>query len=202
MFGVSKEKRFWKWFQKNEERLFNFEVEQEPIFDDLQQQMTAVDENLTFLFGPVRDDGTREFIISAGGRAASFPAVEALHAAAPPVPRWTWGKYRPRLDLGDHMTLSGRTYLASGITYKMYEDDGKVGLEIFMVGLTEEDRKFHQEIGFLFLDHVLGEYDVETRVGFIEFVAANDERAKDASPLSDLPTQFDWYFEQRQKGLH
>ena len=202
MFGISKEKRFWKWFQKNENRLFDVVSAGETVCDDLQRRMTAVDPNLTFLFGPVGDDGRREFIISADGRAASFPAVEALHAVAPSLPRWTWVKYRPRLALGGHMTLGERKYPDSGITYKMYEDDGKVGLEIFMVGLTEEDRKFHQEIGFLFLDHVLGEHDVETRVGFIEFIAASDERAKDASPLSDLPAQFDWYFEQRQKGLH
>jgi hypothetical protein len=164
--------------------------------------MTAVEQNLTFLFGPVDPNGKREFIISADGIAASFPAVEALHAAAPMLPRWTWLKYRPRLDLSDHMTLGGRKYLANGITYKMYEDDGKVGLEVFMEGLTEEDRKFHQDIGFLFLDHLLGEYDVETRVGFIEFIASTDERAEGAAPLSDLAAQFDWYFEHRKKGLH
>ena len=202
MFGASREKRFWKWFQKNEDRLFHFENDQEAIFDDLQQKMTEVEPNLTFLFGPIRDNGKREFIISADGIAISFPAVEALHAEAPPLSRWIWVKYRPRLELGDHMTLGERTYLASGITYKMYEDDGKVGLEVFMEGLTEEDRKFHQDIGFLFLDHILGEYDVETRVGFIEFVAATDERAEGASSLSDLPAQFDLYFEQRKKELH
>lgn len=98
MFGISKEKRFWKWFQKNEDQLFNFERNQEPIFDDLQKRMTAVAQNLTFLFGPIRDDGKREFIISADGRAESFPAVEALHDAAPLLPRWIWIKYRPRLE--------------------------------------------------------------------------------------------------------
>lgn len=202
MFGASREKRFWKWFQKNEDRLFHFEGDQEAIFDDLQQQMTAIEPNLTFLFGPIRDNGKREFIISADGIPISFPAVEALYAEAPLLSRWTWIKYRPRLELGNHMTLGERTYLASGITYKMYEDDGKVGLEVFMESLTEEDRKFHQDIGFLFLDHILGEYDVETRVGFIEFVAATDERAEGASSLSDLLAQFDLYFEQRKKELH
>ena len=71
-----------------------------------------------------------------------------------------------------------------------------------MEGMRDEDRKFHQDIGFLFLDHILGEHDVETRVGFIEFVPASDDRADDASPLADLPAQFDWYFEQRQKEPH
>jgi hypothetical protein len=68
--------------------------------------------------------------------------------------------------------------------------------------LTEEDRRFHQDIGILYLDHALGEYDVETRVGFIEFISAADERAEGAHPFTDLQEHFDNYFEQRQKGLH
>ncbi|WP_193369298.1 hypothetical protein [Pelagibius marinus] len=202
MFGGSKEKRFWNWFQKNEDRLFDVVTAGETICNDLQRRMAKVDPYLTFLFGPVRDDGKREFIISADGIKRSFPAVEALHDAAPELPRWVWIKYRPRLGMSDHMVLEGREYSSNDVTYKMYEDDGKVGLEIFMKGLTEEDRKFHQEIGMLFLDHALGEYDVETRVGFIEFISAADERADDASPLADLAENFDRYFEQRNKGLH
>lgn len=202
MFGTSKEKRFWKWFQMNEEMLYSFEIDREGVFDLLANEMRRVDPNLTFLFGPQRENGTREFIISADGISASFTAVEALYAAAPTLSRWSWVKFRPRLDPGGHMTLGERKYPADSITYKMYKDEGRVGLVVFMKGLTEDDREFHQHIGFLFLDHLLGEYDVGTRVGFIEFVSAADERAAGASPLADLPGQFDWYFEQRKKELH
>ena len=202
MFGSSKEKRFWKWFQKNEAMLYSVEENLNENFAQLSRQIKKVDEHLTFLFGPPQEDGRREFIISANGVAASFPAVEALFAEAPDLPRWVWIKFRPRKDYLEHMTLRGRRHEANQITYRMYEDNGRVGLLLFMEGLTEEDRDFYQHIGFLFLDHILGEYDVETRVGFIEFVPATDDRADGASPLDDLPAQFDWYFEQRKKELH
>ena len=81
----TKEHAFWKWFEKNQEDLFHFEKDREAIFDRLATALNKVHGNLTFEFSPVREDGTREFVISAGGIKAAFPNLEALHAAAP---RW------------------------------------------------------------------------------------------------------------------
>lgn len=201
MFESSKEKRFWTWFQKNEEMLYSFEMNPEQAFTQLSAQLGKVDENLAFLFGPPNEDGTREFILSANGIAASFPAVEALHGAAPDLPRWTFGKFRPRLEPPEHISLEGRTLMSDDISYRMYEDGEKVGFLIFMEGLSEQEISLFQHIGFLFLDHILGEYDVGTRVGFIEFLPATDDRAAGASPLTDLADQFDGYFDQR-KSIH
>jgi hypothetical protein len=201
MFGSSKENLFWQWFQKNEAMLYSFEENPEEAFAQLSLQLAKVDENLAFLFGPPREDGTREFIVSANGIAASFPAVEALYAAAPALPRWTFGKFRPRLEPPEHITLEARTLMSDDISYRMYEDGEKVGILIFIEGLAEQERYLFQHIGFLFLDHILGEYDVGTRVGFIEFLPALDDRAAGASPLTDLAVQFDGYLEQRKKGL-
>lgn len=201
MFGSSKEKRFWTWFEENEELLYSFEKNAEQVFAQLSTQLGKVDENLTFLFSPPSDDGTREFILSANGIAASFPAVEALHAAAPNLPGWSFGKYRPRLEPPEHITLAERALMPGDISYRMYEDGEKVGFLIFMEGLTEQDLSLFQHIGFLFLDHILGEHDVGTKVGFIEFLPATDDRVAGASPLTDLAGQFDEYFQQR-KSVH
>jgi len=202
MFGSSKEERFWKWFRKNEAMLYSLEENPEQVFTQLSAQLAKVDENLAFLFGSPRDDGTREFILSANGIVTSFAAVEALHAAAPTLSRWTFGKFRPRMKPPEHITLESRTVAADDISYRLYEDGDKVGLLIFIEALTERELEFFQHIGFLFLDHTLGEYDVGTRVSFIEFLPATDDRAGEAAPLSDLTGQFDWHFEQRRKGFH
>ena len=91
----NREKAFWDWFQANDERLYNFERDQEPTFDLLQTELQKVDKNLTFEFGPV-ENGRREFIISAGGIREAFPKVESLYATAPVLSRWEVVKYRPR----------------------------------------------------------------------------------------------------------
>src|SRR2546430_2554116 len=88
--GENKEALFWRWFQKNDDRLFAFEKDRDKIFGELTTAINKVQRNLTFEFGPVRQDGRREFVISAGGIKTAFPAVDALHAAAPKLKRWTF----------------------------------------------------------------------------------------------------------------
>ena len=49
------------------------------------------------------------------------------------------------------------------------QSDGRIGLTLFVRGLTEEN---HQTLGgaaFILLDSALGEYVVETAIGFIEW---------------------------------
>src|SRR5437867_10649120 len=85
----TKEQAFWKWFEKNQDDLFHFERDREAIFDRLANALKEVHDDLTFEFSPIGKDGIREFVISAGGAKAAFPSVEALHTAAPRLPKWT-----------------------------------------------------------------------------------------------------------------
>src|SRR6187399_703219 len=95
MFWKSKEEKFWKWFQANEARLFDFERDQDRVFAELGPAMKKVHSNLTFEFGP-KKDGQREFVISADGIKDAFPAVIALADKAPELPRWNIIKFRQR----------------------------------------------------------------------------------------------------------
>ncbi|WP_406660698.1 hypothetical protein V7O66_12775 [Methanolobus sp. ZRKC3] len=79
----SKEQKFWSWFLKNEERLLNFEQDQDVIFREMHSQLQQVDQDLVFEFGSTLDNGGREFVLSAGGIESTFLVVEALHSAAP-----------------------------------------------------------------------------------------------------------------------
>jgi hypothetical protein len=54
----SSEQAFWKWFQGNEAMLFDFEKDQERVFDRLASEIHKVDPALTFEFGP-KQDGRR-----------------------------------------------------------------------------------------------------------------------------------------------
>lgn len=202
MFGSSKEKRFWSWFQKSEDRLFHFERDQEAIFDELSRQMAAVDPNLTFEFSPVLEDGRREFVISAGGIKDSFPAVEALAAKAPALPRWTWVKFRPRRGFAVAMRLDDQEISTDQVRYVMFKDGDLIGLLLFIEGFNDTQKTAFHQIGYLFLDHFLGEFDVETRVGFIEISSNDNEYFSQSRPLADLPEQFDAYFSEQRKSYH
>jgi hypothetical protein len=66
LFRLSSEKKFWKWFVEHSEELFNFEADQERIFDELSTQLKNIHESLTFEFSSVQNN-KREFVISADG---------------------------------------------------------------------------------------------------------------------------------------
>jgi aminoglycoside phosphotransferase len=56
IFPWSHEKKFWKWFVEHSDELFNFEADQQRIFDELAAQLKKVHESLTFEFGPIEDN--------------------------------------------------------------------------------------------------------------------------------------------------
>ena len=190
----TKEQAFWKWFEANQHDLFHFERHREAIFDRLSDAMHKVHSDLTFEFSPVRQDGTREFVISAGGIKAAFPSVEALHAAAPKLPKWTILKYRQRRSPINDVEFAGRNVKSTDVHYAIFKDENpkKVGIMIFLDGYTEKERRASWgQIGYLFLDEALGEHDVETHVGAIVFFNRESEHFEHARPISQLPAHFD-----------
>src|SRR5258708_38332693 len=99
---------FWQWFERNETRMFNFESDRATVFRALAAELSRVNPDLTFEFGAVRPDGTRQFVISAGGIKSAFSAVESLYSKAPKLRRWVWVKFRPRRKPISDVELAGR----------------------------------------------------------------------------------------------
>jgi hypothetical protein len=190
------ETAFWKWFASNEARLFTFERDQEAIFDEIGAEMHRVNSDLTFEFGPVQN-GKREFVISAGGIKSAFPAVEALYSSAPELRRWVWVKYRPRRFSINDLELNGKRIKADEVTYLLARDGDKVGIVLFFEGYSDEEKSTYGQMGYLFLDEALGEFAVESQVGFIEFQASHSKYFSQSRPLKELPAQFDEYWGRR-----
>ena len=185
------ESDFWQWFQKNQSSLFDFERDQERTFDKLAVEMHKVHPSLTFEFGP-KTGNRREFVISADGMRDAFPKVEALFAAAPSLPKWQFVKFRPRREPFD-LQYNGVSVKANSVSVLLQPDGQKVGLTLVIPGYTKAAHKTYAGIAFLFLDQVLGEHDVETRVGFINVQEPSAATAS-ARPLSQLPGAFDSFF--------
>ena len=182
------EEDFWKWFEKNDEALFDFEKDQKAVFDRLTTAMHRVHPSLTFEFSP-KHDNQREFVISADGIKDAFPKVISLHAAAPKLPHWTFIRFRPRREPMD-VEYSGVSARAKDIQFSIGADGNKAGITLFIPGHTAQNHKAMTGITFLMLDQALGEFDVETKVGFIE-VASPDVAPSTKKPLKELPKAFD-----------
>ncbi|UCE65169.1 MAG: hypothetical protein JSU85_09840 [Candidatus Zixiibacteriota bacterium] len=189
----SPEEKFWTWFEKNQNSLFNFEQERDRNFRLLAKEMKKINSNLTFEFGPIFNNGKREFVISAGGISEAFPKVESLFAAAPELDKWIFIKYRPRRDLMP-IEFGNEKIRPEDIKCQVFEDNDKIGILLFFEDYCDEKLELFGHIGFLMLDQALGEYDVATKVGFVEFAATDSEFYKYAHPITELRNCFDNYF--------
>jgi hypothetical protein len=181
---------FWRWFQANEARVFDFEKDREHTFDELSKEIHKVHPDLTFELGPNKD-GKREFVISADGIKEAFPAVIALADAAPALPRWKIIKFRPRRDFQSPVTLNGLTISPGQVKFTIEPDGEKVGITLFIEGYSPAERVRYAGVIYLMLDQALGEYDVETKVGAIEFKDRSAPSKLLKQPFSLLPQSFD-----------
>jgi hypothetical protein len=179
------EARFWRWFQEHETRLFAFERDQKATFARLGKALDKVHGDLTFEFGPVHD-GVREFVISAAGIKAAFPAVIALAAAAPPLPRWRITPFRPRRTVISDLKFGDKLLRSAQIAFVAEPDGDKVGLRIFIQGFAPTAEHHYEQMGYLMLDEAIGEYDMETKVGFVEFWPLREPRIPALRPLEEL----------------
>lgn len=186
--NASPETEFWKWFQSNEAMLFDFEQDRERIFDDLLAEMHKVHPQLTFEFGP-KNDGRREFVISADGINEAFPNVESLYAAAPKLTKWILVKFRPRREPFD-IEYGGVSVRADTVLLRLEPDGDQAAIAVYIPGYSKAEYNTYATIAFLMLDQALGEYDVEMRVGTIEVQDFPANRTGLLS-LAELPAAFD-----------
>ncbi len=191
--GTTAEQRFWRWFLSYEAKLHDFEEDRNPRFDRLSKELKKVDRELCFEFGPPQTrDGRemREFVISAGGIKPSFPAVVKLAGAAPPLTRFHVTAFRPRRPPQNTVECGGLTVDPADVQVSLLSNGEKAGLHLFLPGDPEREKGL-KVIGYLLLDEALGEFDVETSVGFIGMYPLKKPVEFERMPLAELPAKFD-----------
>lgn len=182
---------FWKWFEKNEALLHDFERQQQAAFAALRAALEQVEPELAFEFGPRDAGGRRELVLSAGGIKAKFPAVQALVAAAPQLPRWRFTAFRPRRDPLTEIRLGNVAVKPEDVDCCLHVDQRELGLRLFFRGWAPELERAFGQVGFLLLDAAIGEYDVSMKIGPIEFMAFEAHPQAERFPLTELARRFD-----------
>lgn len=189
---MTAQEEFWKWFIKHEAELFEFdpslETERERIFSLLAGELQRIDSDLAFEFGP--NEPKREFIISAGGIKRAFPIVASLVNSAPPLHRWQVIAFRPRRTFANAVEFQGKRVDPKDVQFSLLDNGSMAGLYLFIPNFQEDDIDLKQ-IGYLLLDEMLGEYDVETRLGLIKMFNLETSTNGKRYPLFDLPKRFD-----------
>lgn len=186
---------FWEWFVKNSnEYYYNLENKRDYLFDKLGKQLSKINEDLTFEFGSQVENGKREFIISADGIRSSFPDVIKLVENAPTLDKWEIIAFRPRLDIDTIIRFDNGIELGVDDIFFDYEimEDEKIGVTLYIKGLSESNL---EAAVYVLLDTVLGEYDVETKLGYIIRKDLNENISNNSRPLKELPTIVDRQFQ-------
>lgn len=187
--ATSREQAFWEWFLAHEDLLWNVEDDLERRVQRIFAALHRVDRALTFDLSEPRD-GRREFVVSAGGNPAAFSAVVRLVQAAPRMARWTVTAFRPRRPAEGEIPLEcGRVVRMQDVRFVAEESDGTLHLALFIPGFTRRHRDEFGEVGMVMLDILLGEFDVESRVGCI-LVGPPLPHIR-GRPLADLPALVD-----------
>jgi hypothetical protein len=181
----NRDERFWQWFQSNSARLFDFEADREAVFADLSAALRAVDKGLVFEFGP--PERPREFVVSADGILDRFPIVTSLVDAAPQMPDWNIIAFRQPGKSALEITFGDQHLGPDDLWFRASQSEVRTDLELCIRGLTEANHEVLAGAAFILLDNALGEFDVATRVGAIEWRCLPDDPAGDGLlPLSDL----------------
>jgi len=202
-----REQKFWEWFTANEARYRTLQAgapEQDALFNELTRRLYRVQKGLQFAFDtPNGEDPSaapREFVLSADGNRALFPAVQRLAAAAPPpeaLPGWKVVAFRPRMRSLDGVALQfGEMRVGADDLWLHLRPRGDtIDIDLYLRGLTEGTDRQIQMACLLLLDYALGEYDVETKVGALDIhPLPDDPSAAGLTPYPRLPEEFDARF--------
>lgn len=182
------EEEFWNWFIKNQDIYYD-EIEnlsiRENIFDNLSAKLRKINPDLVFEFSPKHENGIREFTISADGIKEMFPTVEKLVEKAPKLKNWKFNAFRQRI-LGDDFEIQyGDLNIAySDIYFRSENDNGKLGVELHIKNYNGKGQT--QNAIYILLDGLIGEYDVTTKIGWIEWVKLDESNLEKLKPIIEL----------------
>lgn len=184
--------RFWAWVLANrsgivaEVQTFGTDGARSNLaIIELGDRLKRIDPGLAHEVG-MADPGTLEIVISAEGCRELFPSVLEVVKRAPDESGLKITAFRQR-NPGMSLEVLGQTMTAGDVSYVSRGEGEKIGLDVFFdVDLDESARVM---IGFLMLDMALGEYDVGTALGSIEFHEGRPPA--EAKRLSELAQEVD-----------
>ncbi len=178
---------FWKWFQENEEKLFFYENFEQELLPSALDELQRINKDLVFEIGP-EIEGVREFVISANGMKNAFSDVIELVRHAPDFDRWEIIPFRQRKDVFDlEVELEDIILTPNDISFSYEKEKGRVNLTLFVENMDEENEKMYHMV-FLLLDNIVGEYDVEMKIGTIDIYSDEEIAEEDeVYPLTKLP---------------
>lgn len=176
---------FWNWFTENAAAL-RTEDDLQHVMERVSAEVERVNPGVFAEIGRAGDN--RELVLTADGNKDLFPIVQELYARRPRVAGWNVVAFRQRGDLSLSIEFGGRSVALRSLKFVAVTDGSKLDVEVFIPGFTTMEEM--GQMGFVILDHVVGEYDMETKVRAVE-LSAIDKAPPAARPIAELPALLD-----------
>jgi hypothetical protein len=187
---------FWSWFAAHETDYRNLTSDKAAAIRELGRRLSRVHPGLTFEIGPAdttSGSAVHEFAVSADGIHDRFPAVLSLVNDAPQIDGWRIVAFRQRKpDSFWNVVINGTPLDLNDVWVQVTPAGPKVDILLYVRGLTQQNARPLMEATMLLLDSALGEYDIETHIGSIDWAPLpTDPVAMQLRPFRELPTVFD-----------
>ncbi|HSI73369.1 MAG TPA: hypothetical protein VK934_09330 [Fimbriimonas sp.] len=173
----------WQWFSANRHR---FEIEEPELeaYRELTLMLKSIDKGLSY---EIAKGTLWELAVSADGSPELIPMVERVVSCAPKLDRWHIVAFRQ--PSAEPLTIAVyETELTAENVYFGIErtEKGVVDVVLYLPGIADESFRHLAHCAMLLMESLIGELDVMTRIGEIEYESA-DNLPEGALPLTELP---------------
>ncbi len=202
---MEKTEKFWQWFQDHNEQLIALgdmeEKEQTALLEELQQQLTAYCNGLSYEMSAPSPQG-RTVTFSAEGDTDLFRYVVELVDAAPDLDWWEFVAFKQPMGTGlrvrfDHYLFDTRKMYFEQLECE--EEPEMLGLRIAVEGNKPDDEDFQVGV-YVTIEALIGEFDCATLVGYLETADVPDEPFKQGfQSCDDLPKFVEWFKRKRDE---
>lgn len=205
---------FWNWFVANSERLTMLndldEAVRQQLLDEMQHQLDAYCEGLTFEIGEQTAQG-RTLTISADGDFDLFRYVVDLTDNAPDVDWWEVVPFHQPKGKNLKVLFDRYTFETSKMAFMQLENEEEpeiIGLRIALPdlpgGISPRRDQLEDDdllVGvYVTIEALIGEFDCTTIIGYLELCPMPKEPFKFGfRPLDDLPEFIEWFKHTREK---
>ncbi|MBR4176449.1 MAG: hypothetical protein IKQ53_03500 [Bacteroidales bacterium] len=196
---------FWNWFSDNNERLTMLgdldEKEQQSLLEELQEQLEAYCEGLTYEMGEPTPSG-RTLTFSAEGDMDLFRYVVELVDNAPDLDWWEFVAFKQPKGTDLKVTFDKYHFETKQMYFMQLESEEEpdiLGIRVALPNPVADDDD--QLVGvYVTLEAMIGEFDCSTLIGYLDTCAIPPEPFKAGfRPLDDFPEFVEWFKKQREK---
>ncbi len=189
---------FWQQVEQTIDGLLGSESDNQFDADSLlleyRKSLQLIDDNLTFHFEREEGDGAVEMIFGCDGYPESISSVLSLVGAAPEIGGVRFIAFNNRYDpVPGYINLGDEVVELSEFWFGFRIDANKLHMAVYMKELPDAlDIDARIEAVMIYLDALIGEYDLMTRVSTLDWYELPvDPVDFGLYPLAQLREQFD-----------